>query len=419
MGLLHSPDRGRHHPTPGDRTAQEDPAAREGPPNDPTPDAPLTGAQPVGVEPVGVDAVDPAPSDERPEHTRRRRRPGPFTLLALPGLTVVLGFAGVMAATGRLPSPWSEDSDAHPATAGSSATDRVDASYVPWLREAARTCSLLKPSVLAAQIDRSSGWNTDPATLSGTVGIAGFTESQWRTWGKDADGNGKSSPRDPVDAIMALARQDCALAEDVTWLRTRGTVSGDLLDLTLAAYTVGTDSVTRAGRVPATARTYLTEVKDLSARYRTFDREENANPGTGKASGVLAPPVTTLVISSPFGSRKHPLTGVTKLHTGVDFAAPRNAPVSAARQGQVVFAGMTKAYGNRVVIDHGTIGGRRLETTYSHMSSLLVTAGQSVETGTAVGFVGSTGLSTGPHLHFEVLVDGAYTDPMPWLAVAR
>ncbi|MFC5201843.1 M23 family metallopeptidase [Streptomyces kaempferi] len=387
--------------------------------NDPTPDARRTGAQPVGVEPVGVDAVDPAPSDERPEHTRRRRRPGPFTLLALPGLTVVLGFAGVMAATGRLPSPWSEDSDAHPATAGSSATDRVDASYVPWLREAARTCSLLKPSVLAAQIDRSSGWNTDPATLSGTVGIAGFTESQWRTWGKDADGNGKSSPRDPVDAIMALARQDCALAEDVTRLRTRGTVSGDLLDLTLAVYTVGTDSVTRAGRVPATARTYLTEVKDLSARYRTFDHEENAKPGTGKASGVLAPPVTTLMISSPFGSRKHPLTGVTKLHTGVDFAAPRNAPVSAARQGQVVFAGMTKAYGNRVVIDHGTIGGRRLETTYSHMSSLLVTAGQSVETGTAVGFVGSTGLSTGPHLHFEVLVDGAYTDPMPWLAVAR
>ncbi|MER5408949.1 M23 family metallopeptidase [Streptomyces sp. NPDC002769] len=419
MGLLHSPDRGQHHPTSGDRTAQEDPAAHEAPANDSALGAARTGAPPVGVGPVGVGPVSGAPSDERPERTRRRRRPGPFTLLALPGLTVVLGFAGFMAATGHLPSAWSEDSDAHATTAGNTATDRVDASYVPWLREAARTCALLKPSVLAAQIDRRSGWNTDPATLSGTVGIAGFTESQWRTWGKDADGNGKSSPRDPVDAIMALARQDCALAEDVTRLRTRGTVSGDLLDLTLAAYTVGTDSVTRAGRVPVTARSYLTEVKDLSARYRSFDREENTNPGSGKTSGVLAPPVTTLVISSPFGSRKHPLTGVTKLHTGVDFAAPRNAPVSAARQGRVVFAGMTKAYGNRVVIDHGMIGGRRLETTYSHMSSLLVRAGQSVESGAAVGFVGSTGLSTGPHLHFEVLVDGAYSDPMPWLAVAH
>ncbi|MFE5137183.1 peptidoglycan DD-metalloendopeptidase family protein [Streptomyces fagopyri] len=375
--------------------------------------------RPTDVGPTDVGPVHEEPSDERPEPTRRRRRPGPFTLLALPGLTVVVGFAAFMAATGRLSSAWPDGSAAHTTTAGSTATDRVDASYVPWLRAAARTCTLLKPSVLAAQIDRRSHWNTDPATLSGAVGIAGFTESQWRTWGKDSDGNGKSSPRDPVDAIMALARQDCALAEDVTRLRTRGTVSGDLLDLTLAAYTVGTDSVTRAGNVPSAARTYLADVKKLSARYRTFDREEDTNPGSGRASGVLAPPVTTLVISSPFGSRKHPLTGVTKLHTGVDFAAPRNAPVSAARQGLVVFAGMTKAYGNRVVIDHGTLGGRRLETTYSHMSSLLVGAGQSVETGAALGFVGSTGLSTGPHLHFEVLVDGAYTDPMPWLAVAH
>lgn len=77
---------------------------------------------------------------------------------------------------------------------------------------------------------------------------------------------------------------------------------------------------------------------------------------------------------------------------------------------------MTKAYGNRIVIDHGTIGGRRLETTYNHLSALQVTSGQSVDAGTVIGFVGSTGLSTGPHLHFEVLVDGTYTDPMPWLA---
>lgn len=396
MGLLHSPDRGQHPPV-----VDADPAHEGAAPDE----------NPVPVAP----GDDRSPQDDRPERARRRRRPGPFTLLALPGLTVVLGFAGFMAATGRLSSAWPQDSDTHAAGADSAATDRVDASYVPWLREAAKTCAVLKPSVLAAQIDRRSGWNTDAAALTATVGIAGFTDSQWPTWGKDADGNGRSSPRDPVDAIMALGRQDCALAEDVTRLRTRGTVSGDLLDLTLAAYTVGTDSVTRAGRVPTAARTYLSEVKTLVKRYESFDREDNPNPGGRAASGVLAPPVTTLVVSSPFGSRKHPLTGVTKLHTGVDFAAPRNAPISAARQGRVVFAAMTKAYGNRVVIDHGTLGGRRLETTYSHMSSMLVTAGQNVDAGTVIGFVGSTGLSTGPHLHFEVLVDGGYTDPMPWL----
>ncbi|MEU1457068.1 M23 family metallopeptidase [Streptomyces avermitilis] len=361
--------------------------------------------------------MNESPPDDDAGRARRSRRPGPFTLLALPGLTVVLGFAGFMAATGRLSAAWPQDADTHAVASGGAAADRVHKSYIPWLHQAAKTCAVLKPSVLAAQIDQRSGWDTDSGRLSGEVGIAGFTDAQWRTWGKDDDGNGRSSPRDPVDAIMALARQDCAVAKEVTVLRTRGTVTGDLLDLTLAAYTVGTDSVTGAGRVPAQARTYLTEVKALFARYETFDRAESGNSGTQKASGVLAPPVTTLVITSPFGSREHPLTGVTKLHTGVDFAAPQGAQISAARQGQIVFAGLTKAYGNRIVIDHGTIGGRRLETTYSHLSSMQVTAGQSVEAGTVIGFVGSTGLSTGPHLHFEVLVDGTYTDPQPWLAI--
>jgi murein DD-endopeptidase MepM/ murein hydrolase activator NlpD len=108
---------------------------------------------------------------------------------------------------------------------------------------------------------------------------------------------------------------------------------------------------------------------------------------------------------------------VTKLHTGVDFGAPQGAQVAAARDGRVVFAAMTRAYGNRVVVDHGTIDGKRLETTYSHLSVLGVTAGQSVRTGTPVGRVGSTGLSTGPHLHFEVVYDGYYADPRPWLAL--
>jgi murein DD-endopeptidase MepM/ murein hydrolase activator NlpD len=100
----------------------------------------------------------------------------------------------------------------------------------------------------------------------------------------------------------------------------------------------------------------------------------------------------------------------------VDFAAPQGAPVGAARAGRVVFAASTAAYGNRVVIDHGSIQGKRLETTYSHLSSLETVVGRTVEAGTTIGRVGSTGLSTGPHLHFEVVLDGYYTDPRPWLA---
>ncbi len=90
--------------------------------------------------------------------------------------------------------------------------------------------------------------------------------------------------------------------------------------------------------------------------------------------------------------------------------------MSAAWGGVVEFAGMTPAYGYRVVIDHGTVDGKRLQTTYSHLSALQVSTGQGLSNGQAVGLVGSTGLSTGPHLHFEVLLDGQYMDPVAWLA---
>ncbi|MFE6821751.1 M23 family metallopeptidase [Streptomyces sp. NPDC057690] len=353
--------------------------------------------------------VTPVP--EAPAPRPRRRGPGPFTLLVLPGLVTLTTVAGFLALTGGLPDDWSPgDSAAQDAAPGG-----VDASYGPWLRKSADACTVVTPSALAAQIDQLTGWSNAGATTSGPQGIAAFTAADWKTWGKDDDGNGRSSPSDPADAIMALGRQDCALAQQVTDLRTDGTVNGELVDLTLAAYAVGTDAVTKAGGVPASAQTYLGEVKALFATYEAFDREDAS--GGVLADAILAPPVTTLTITSPYGSRQHPLTGVTKLHTGVDFGAPQGAQVSAARAGTVVFAAMTSAYGNRIVVDHGTIEGKRLQTTYSHLFAIDVTVGQTVQTGTPLGRVGSTGLSTGPHLHFEVIYDGSYSDPQPWLAL--
>ncbi|WUR86677.1 peptidoglycan DD-metalloendopeptidase family protein [Streptomyces phaeochromogenes] len=335
-------------------------------------------------------------------------------MIVAPSLVALIGVSGYLALTGGLSPGQSEGPD--PAQ---TSVANVDASYVPWLRKAAEACTVVTPSLLAAQIDQLSGWSNDSASLS-QQGIAGFTDAQWRTWGRDDNGNGRSSPRDPEDAIMALGRQDCSLAEKVTDLRTEGTVSGDLVDLTLAAYTAGTDSVKRAGRVPADARTFLKQVKARLPRYEALVRRTPEQNGGGQnASAVLTPPVSTLTVTSSFGSRTHPLTGVTKLHTGVDFGAPQGAQVSAARDGRIEFAGTTSAYGIRVVIDHGTIGGKRLQTTYSHLSALQVTTGQTVTAGSPIGLVGSTGLSTGPHLHFEVLLDGQYMDPLPWLGTAR
>lgn len=330
--------------------------------------------------------------------------------MVLPGLVAASGVAGFLVLTGGLAPAWTQGATAPPTDASG-----VNSSYGPWLRKAAGACAVLTPSVLAAQIDQLSGWHND-AKEQGKSGIADFTDTGWQRWGKDEDGNGRSSPLDRPDAIMALGRQDCSLAARVTELRTEGTVSGDLVDLTLAAYAVGEDEVAAAGRVPAGARTYLGEVKARSARYTGFDQEDTGDGAEQPAGTLLDAPVSTRTVTSPFGSRKHPLTGVTKLHTGVDFGASQGAEVSAAREGRVVFAAPTKAYGNRIVIDHGTIDGKRLETTYSHLSALQVGAGRTVRAGTVIGRVGSTGLSTGPHLHFEVIYGGYYTDPMPWLA---
>jgi murein DD-endopeptidase MepM/ murein hydrolase activator NlpD len=359
----------------------------------------------------------PSPDDEaRPVPRRRRRGPGPFTLLVLPGLTVLLGSAVFLAWTGNLPGTAADGDDTVAVGAPDAATERVDASYVPWLKKSAQACAAVRPSVLAAQIDAHSGWSTDTASLSDAVGIAGFTDAQWREWGKDEDGNGRSSPKDPVDAIMALGRQDCALAASMAELRTRGTVTGELLDLTLAARAAGRRAVEDAGRVPAGARPHVRRVGELATRYTAFD-ESAPLPGAGAAprQGYLHWPLRTTRPSSAYGSRKHPLSGVTKLHTGVDFPGDEGVPVHAAGAGTVVFAASTKAYGNRVVIDHGVVDGRRLETTYSHLSVLRSNKGRRVTPGTILGDVGSTGLSTGPHLHFEVVVDGYYNDPMPWL----
>ncbi|MER6919110.1 M23 family metallopeptidase [Streptomyces spiralis] len=351
---------------------------------------------------------DPGRSDQR-----RRRGPGPFALIVAPGLVALTAVSAFLAMNGGLsPAPFDG------AGATETVTSKVDGSYVPWLRRATSDCPVITPAVLAAQIDQLSGWSDDTSSLS-EQGIARFTKARWKIWGRDDDGNGRSSPRDPVDAIMALGRQDCSLLREVTALRTRGTVNGELVDLTLAAYTAGTDAVTRAGRVPATARHFLDAVKGRLPQYESLVRQNPEPSGRWTTYAILSPPVGTLTVTSPFGSRKHPLTGVTKLHTGVDFGAPEGAQVSAAREGRVEFAGMTAAYGNRVVIDHGTIEDKRLETTYSHLSSIQVSQGQSVSAGSPIGRVGSTGLSTGPHLHFEVLVNGQYLDPIPWLTVAN
>ncbi len=120
-------------------------------------------------------------------------------------------------------------------------------------------------------------------------------------------------------------------------------------------------------------------------------------------------------LSSNFGSRFDPYYKVWQLHAGADIAAPAGTPIRAAAQGRVLRAGWNGGYGNYTCLEHGIVAEQRLLTCYAHQSQILVTAGDVVGPGQPIGLVGSTGASTGPHLHFEVRLGGRPVDPLPWL----
>lgn len=115
--------------------------------------------------------------------------------------------------------------------------------------------------------------------------------------------------------------------------------------------------------------------------------------------------------SSGFGWRTHPILGYRRFHSGLDFAAAYGTPIRAADSGQVIFAGWYGGYGRTVIIDHG----KGTTTLYAHSSELMVSEGQSVKRGQQIATIGSTGLSTGPHLHFEVRRNGTPVDPGAFL----
>lgn len=154
---------------------------------------------------------------------------------------------------------------------------------------------------------------------------------------------------------------------------------------------------------------YQNEIQKIESEIRLLSLSSNNENYVG---GVMQWPVPGYTrISSPFGMRTHPITGVYKLHTGTDISAPMGAMFVAANDGIVTKAGMNAAYGNMVIIDHG--GG--ITTLYAHGSEIMVQEGQIVKQGEQVLKVGSTGYSTGPHAHFEIRINGQYVNPLDYL----
>jgi murein DD-endopeptidase MepM/ murein hydrolase activator NlpD len=148
------------------------------------------------------------------------------------------------------------------------------------------------------------------------------------------------------------------------------------------------------------------QLSQLILAKNQVDSGMSLPPGSGQMIYPVVAPVT-----SSFGWRTHPILGYEKFHSGVDFGADYGTAIYAAAAGNVIFAGWYGGYGNAIVVAHGS----GITTLYAHTSEMYVKEGQTVQKGQPIATVGSTGFSTGPHLHFEVRASGEPTDPAPYL----
>lgn len=291
------------------------------------------------------------------------------------------------------------------------ARNEVPAEYMP-IYQAAGEKYNVPWNLLAAHHKVETNFGTgDVESYAGAIGSMQFMPCSWLGWGYpacgglgdldvswstlsdmsiieeyggfgvDGNGDGKADPRNATDAIFAAA----------SYLAANGADEGMIREAVFA-YNHSNE--------------YVEKVLEYSDLY--------VESGNVVASGDFLWPVPfTQNITSGFGYRIHPTTGVRSFHNGIDFAAGgiMGKPAVAVLPGRIIEAGAKGSYGNAVVIEHPN----GLETLYGHLSTIKVKEGQKVNSGTTVGLVGSTGRSTGPHLHFKVSKNETALDPIKLL----
>jgi murein DD-endopeptidase MepM/ murein hydrolase activator NlpD len=243
-----------------------------------------------------------------------------------------------------------------------------------------------------------------------------------------------------VDFLTMIMNQDIKIAEEIRLLQGRVIEEGRALEQKVAevaaveqqqrtetsaldkvvaerAQAVKEVSDARAVKQALVAKaesnkeTWLEKARQLEDESAGIQAElRGSSGGSVSGSGQMIWPVDG-VITSPFGERENPIFHTIERHSGIDLGAGEGTPICAADSGTVTLAGVKGGYGKCIIISHGN----GLATLYGHQSKLLVSEGQAVRQGQVIGLVGSTGWSTGPHLHFEVRLDGECVNPMKYL----
>jgi hypothetical protein len=264
---------------------------------------------------------------------------------------------------------------------------------------ASSTCRL-PPALLAAQSQVESGYQVDAISSAGAVGIMQFLPSTWATEGIDGDHDGQVSILDPADAIYSAARLDC---NNLAAIHAAG-IGGDTTGLMLAAYNAGLGTVRDCRCLPAIQQTrdYVSSIERLTPQLTAAP-----SPAATRSAGRLTYPLAArAVVTQPYGAHAD-----GSFHPGIDLAAPAGTPILAATAGTITYAGWETGYGNYVCV----AATASFVTCYAHLATITVAVGQPVFAGQQLGTEGTTGDSTGPHLHFEVRLNGTPVDPAPYL----
>lgn len=151
-----------------------------------------------------------------------------------------------------------------------------------------------------------------------------------------------------------------------------------------------------------------------AAKNNTGSSSASGSSGSASASGFVFPMAYATKITDAYGYRIHPLSGTKKWHNGVDFAAGEGTAIYATKAGTVTSATYNEAYGNMVTINHGD----GYSSLYGHMTNYIVSVGDTVSAGQTIGYVGSTGWSTGPHLHFTIYYNGSDVNPLNYVSMS-